>query len=60
MEIVDDHTVRFRTDRPYPLFVERLTALVMQSEKVIREKGHDWMPETPLGTGPWKDEIYAK
>ena len=54
VEIVDDHTVRFKTDGPYPLFVERMTALVMQSEKVIREKGHDWMQEHPVGTGPYK------
>ncbi len=54
IEVVDDHTVRFHTDGPYPLFVERLTAQVMQSEKVIREKGHDWMQENPIGTGPYK------
>jgi len=54
VEIVDDHTVRFKTDGPYPLFVERLTAQVMQSEKVIREKGHDFMQENPVGTGPYK------
>src|SRR5215467_5315610 len=54
VEIVDDFTVRFKTDGPYPLFVERLTALVMQSEKVIKEKGHEWMQEHPIGTGPYK------
>src|SRR5215510_11962599 len=54
VEVVDDHTVRFRTDGPYPLFVERLTAQVMQSDKVIREKGHDFMQENPIGTGPYK------
>src|SRR5207245_1970389 len=52
VDIIDDHTVRFRTDGPYPLFVERLTAQVMQSDKVIREKGHEWMQENPVGTGP--------
>jgi peptide/nickel transport system substrate-binding protein len=52
--VVDDHTARFKTDGPYPLFVERLTAQVMQSEKVVREKGHDWMQENPVGTGPYK------
>ena len=26
----------------------------MQSEKVIREKGHEWMQENPIGTGPYK------
>jgi peptide/nickel transport system substrate-binding protein len=54
VEVVDDHTVRFKTDGPYPLFVERMTAQVMQSEKVIKEKGHDWMQEHPIGTGPYK------
>jgi peptide/nickel transport system substrate-binding protein len=54
VEVVNDHTVRFKTDGPYPLFVERLTAQVMQSEKVIREKGHEWMQENPVGTGPYK------
>jgi peptide/nickel transport system substrate-binding protein len=54
VEVVDDYTARFKTDGPYPLFVERLTALVMQSEKVIREKGHEWMQEHPIGTGPYK------
>ncbi|HEY7204498.1 MAG TPA: ABC transporter substrate-binding protein [Methylomirabilota bacterium] len=54
IEVVDDLTVRFKTDGPYPLFVERLTAQVMQSEKVIREKGHEWMQENPIGTGPYK------
>jgi peptide/nickel transport system substrate-binding protein len=60
VEVVDDHTVRFKTDGPYPLFVERLTALVMQSEKAIREKGHEWMQENPVGTGPYKLVRWAK
>src|SRR6266850_2814628 len=47
VEIVDDYTVRFKTDGPYPLFVERMTAQVMESEKVIREKGDEWMQEHP-------------
>jgi peptide/nickel transport system substrate-binding protein len=60
VEVVDDHTVRFKTDGPYPLFVERLTAQVMQSEKVIREKGHEWMQENPIGTGPYKLVRWSK
>src|SRR5438552_3884645 len=54
VEIVDDHTVKFHTDGPYPIFVERLTALVMASEKVIKDKGHEWMQEHPTGTVPYK------
>lgn len=60
VEIVDDHTVRFKTDGPYPLFVERLTAQVMQSEKVIKAKGHEWMQENPIGTGPYKLVKWAR
>ncbi len=40
VEVVDDLTARFKTDGPYPLFVERLTAQVMQ--------------DNPVGTGPYK------
>ena len=54
VEVVDESTVHFQTDGPYPLFAERLTALVMQSEKQINEKGHEWMQEHPVGTGPYK------
>src|SRR2546429_9897708 len=60
VEIVDDYTVRFKTDGPYPLFVERMTAQVMESEKVIREKGHEWIQENPVGTGPYKLTKWAK
>jgi peptide/nickel transport system substrate-binding protein len=60
VEVVDDLTVRFKTDGPYPLFVERLSALVMQSEKAIKEKGHEWMQENPLGTGPYKLVKWSK
>src|SRR5215510_4162299 len=60
VEVVDDATVRFKSDGPYPLFVERLTAQVMQSEKVIKEKGHEWMQENPIGTGPYKLVRWSK
>jgi peptide/nickel transport system substrate-binding protein len=54
IEVVDDLTAKFKTDGPYPLFVERMTAQAIASEKVIREKGHEWMQENPVGTGPYK------
>ena len=60
VEVVDDLTARFKTDGPYPLFVERLTAQVMQSEKAIREKGHEWLQENPVGTGPYKLTKWSK
>jgi peptide/nickel transport system substrate-binding protein len=60
IEVVDDLTARFRTDGPYPLFVERLTAQAIASEKVIKEKGHEWMQENPVGTGPYKLVKWSK
>jgi peptide/nickel transport system substrate-binding protein len=60
VEVVDDLTVRFKTDGPYPLFVERMTAQVIQSEKVIKDKGHEWMQENPIGTGPYKLVKWSK
>ena len=60
VEVIDDYTARFKTDGPYPLFVERMTAQVMQSEKVIKEKGHEWMQENPIGTGPYKLVKWSK
>src|SRR5437899_6915920 len=52
VDIIDDHTVRFRTDGPYPLFVERLTAQVMQSDKVIRERAPEGLQRNPTGPTP--------
>jgi peptide/nickel transport system substrate-binding protein len=60
VEVLNDDTVRFNTDGPYPLFVERLTALVMQSEKQIKDKGMEWMQEHPVGTGPYKLQEWKK
>jgi peptide/nickel transport system substrate-binding protein len=60
VEVVDAETVRFKTDGPYPVFVERLTAQVMQSEKAIKEKGHEWMQDNPIGTGPYKLQKWSK
>jgi peptide/nickel transport system substrate-binding protein len=60
IEVVDDLTAKFKTDGPYPLFVERMTAQVIASEKVIKEKGHEWMQENPVGTGPYKLVKWSK
>ena len=52
VEIVDDLTVRFKTDGPYPRFVERLTAQVMQSEKVIKGRATTGCRKTRSAPGP--------
>src|SRR4029434_4145587 len=60
VSIIDDLTLRCRTDGPYPLFVERLTSQVMQSQKAIREKGHELLQENPVGTGPYRLLTWAR
>jgi peptide/nickel transport system substrate-binding protein len=54
VEVVDDFTVRFKTKDPYPLMLERLTQLQMLSERVVKDKGNEWLATHAVGTGPYK------
>jgi len=60
VDVVDDYTVRFLTDGPYPLFIEGLTQQVIQSERLLKEKGDEWIHENPIGTGPYKLVRWSK
>lgn len=56
VEIVDEHTVRIVTQKPYPLIHEILTFgnFGMVPPKYIREKGDAYFAKNPVGTGPFK------
>jgi peptide/nickel transport system substrate-binding protein len=56
VEVVDEHTVRIVTEKPYPLFHEILTFgnFGMVPPKYIREKGDAHFARNPVGTGPFK------
>ncbi len=54
VEVVDDHTVRFTTHRPYPIMLERMQNFQMVPEKYLTDKGKAHIAEHPVGTGPYK------
>jgi peptide/nickel transport system substrate-binding protein len=56
VEIVDEHTVRIATEKPYPLIHEILTLgqFGMVPAKYVREKGDAHFAKNPVGTGPFR------
>jgi peptide/nickel transport system substrate-binding protein len=54
VEVVDDHTLRIKTQKPYPLVLERLNVLFVYDPISAKEKGDDWLSEHPMGTGPYR------
>jgi peptide/nickel transport system substrate-binding protein len=56
VEVVDPHTVRIHTQKPYPLFEEILAFgnFSMVPPKYTREKGDAQLAVNPVGTGPYR------
>jgi len=56
VDVVDDHTVRIVTHKPYPLINEILTFanFGMVPPKYVKEKGDAHFSRNPVGTGPFK------
>ena len=56
VDVVDEHTVRILTTKPYPLIQEILTFgnFGMVPPKYIKEKGDANFAKNPVGTGPFK------
>jgi peptide/nickel transport system substrate-binding protein len=56
VEIVDEHTVRIVTEKPYPAIHEILTFgnFGMVPPKYVKEKGDAHFARNPVGTGPFK------
>jgi peptide/nickel transport system substrate-binding protein len=56
VDIVDEHTVRIVTDKPYPVIHEILTFgnFGMVPPKYVKEKGDAHFARNPVGTGPFK------
>jgi len=62
VQIIDDYTVRFITDGPYPTMLSLLSkngSQVMPS-KYIQENGLDYYLEHPIGCGPYKFKEWVK
>jgi len=56
VDVVDDHTVRITTVKPYPVIHEMLTfgQFSMVPPKYIKEKGDAVFARSPVGTGPYR------
>jgi len=54
VKVVDDHTVRIISSKPYPVAVERLSNFQMLPAKWVKEKGSDHVATHANGTGPYR------
>ena len=54
VEVVDDYTVRFTTNEPFPTTPAQLTFLHMLPPKYVTEVGVDGYRRRPIGTGPYR------
>jgi peptide/nickel transport system substrate-binding protein len=56
IQVVNDHTVRFITEKPWPGFIDRMAAtdFLPMPPKVLREQGVQALAAKPIGTGPFK------
>ena len=56
VQIVNDSTVRFVTEKPWPSLIDRvsLTDFLVLPAKALRELGPARLAEKPVGTGPFR------
>jgi peptide/nickel transport system substrate-binding protein len=54
VDIINDYKVRITTDKPWPIFEERLSGLWILPEKLVKEQGDEYLVENAVGTGPYK------
>jgi peptide/nickel transport system substrate-binding protein len=54
VKVVDEHTVRIITAKPYPVALDRLANFQMLPAKWFQEKGKDFVATNANGTGPYR------
>ncbi|HUF90950.1 MAG TPA: ABC transporter substrate-binding protein, partial [Candidatus Limnocylindria bacterium] len=56
VQIVDDYTVRFITEGPWPSLIDRasLTDFLVLPAKALKEQGPQALAQKPIGTGPFR------
>ena len=60
LEKVDDHTIRLRTDKPYPLVPQDLAQVLIVSDKVKDASTADFNAlKAAVGTGPYRAVEYV-
>src|SRR3990172_4314269 len=62
VDVVDEHTVRITTNKPYPLIHEILTFgnFGMVPPRYVKEKGDAHFARNPVGTGPYRFVQFRK
>ena len=56
VQVVDDYTVRFITEKPWPGLIDRIAAtdFLPMPPKALKEQGVQALAAKPIGTGPFK------
>ena len=54
VKVIDDHTVRIITAKPYPVALDRLANYQILPAKWAKEKGADFIATNANGTGPYR------
>jgi peptide/nickel transport system substrate-binding protein len=54
VKVIDDHTVRIITEKPYPVALDRLANYQILPVKWAKEKGADFIATNANGTGPYR------
>jgi peptide/nickel transport system substrate-binding protein len=62
VQVVNDYTVRFVTEKPWPGLIDRMAAtdFLPMPPKALKEQGIQALADRPIGTGPFKFVQWAR
>jgi len=60
VEVTGPYTLKVTTEKPFPLFLTRLTYFWVVPKQYIEEKGDAYFANHPVGTGPYKFVRWVK
>jgi peptide/nickel transport system substrate-binding protein len=62
VQVVNDYTVRFVTEKPWPGLIDRMAAtdFLPMPPKALKEQGIQVLADRPIGTGPFKFVQWAR
>jgi peptide/nickel transport system substrate-binding protein len=60
VQVLDEHGIRLKTEKPNPVLLERLTNLAIVPPAYVKEKGDAYIAKNPVGTGPYRFVEWAR